>query len=1707
MENIIAGRYRLVKELGKGSSGVVYKAWDEKESRTVAVKLFFANPAEGTTRTTSGTATGTGTSAFSDFLKEIKMLSGLTHPNLIKIFDAGKDGNTAFMVEEYIEGVNIKEWLSGTKSFEDVARIIEQVVNGLAYVHSKSVIHRDIKPTNIIVSNERSPRVKILDFGVAGLLDVEKIPEPSLAGTIGYMSPEQLGLIKQPIDRRSDFYSLGISLYEGLSGQSPFVAEKVEELMHQQIASVPRSIKNFRPQVPRSLDKIILKLLQKDTGQRYQSESGLLADLGYAASLIKRGRMDEEFELGLKDVSPELTYQVSFVGQKSNLELLKDAIENTLQGKPSKLLVSGEVGSGKSRLVREIRKWTEGKGFVFLEGSSTLYSKSIPYAPLSEMLDDFIRYVRRLGESERREWKKAVQEALGELGGLLIKINPGLEEFLGKQTELKALDVEKERYRFATAVANFFLGILSQSPVLLFVDDLQWADESTLALFKNLLGQFDGKEMMLVGAVRKEDLSQREDLQGLIGKDGFAPLEMEALTRENLLKSSSELLRRKADEVDPLASRLYGMSNGNPYFFFEIVRFLVEKGVIYFEDERWEYDLLKLDEVSVPKSVLSFLLDRLDSLQEGTWEVLKLASVWGRRFNARDLLKVFGGEKIKVEKALEEGVAHHVLWKVYEKGFEKFNFSHDKIQGYLYDKISDEDRKVLHRRVGQYLEKLPQKGTVIDEIARHYILAGDQYKISVYAVIAGDKSKSLYANADAKYFYEAALTSIKDTSGADYIATCEKLADVYALLGEYDESIAKYRSLTPFLPARLQRARIYRKIGKQFFEKGDHFRSIENYEEGLKVLGRRQPKSIWGARISLVIQAAIQTLHSFFPSILKRQRLKGNEEALEAGWLYCGLGYVWYFIDLEKDLEAHLKAMNMAELTGDRQLLAQVYSEHGPIIASIPMLDRALRYEEKSLEIRRQLNDEWGIGETLCHLGMVCFNRGEYDRSVEYLLDASKRLIKVGDFWMATLALVHLGIVYGEINDYQASQKYMDIGYQLSRRVRDFRGMGLQCVQMCQNFWIWGDLKRAIEVGEEGRKYLEDAKDFFLASNQYYHLGRAYALHGDFERAVDRLGTSIDYIENKVKMKGPYSVSAYLFMADALLDARDRMEDLTLKQRGEFLAGADKYAASAYTLAKKFAASYLGMALYVKGKLAIARGQKQNALELLRESVQESARVNKKYEEGIAALALGEYSLKFDGTQPGEETLKYLRLAEKLFAEIDSRSNLEKVKMLLGRYGETALSTKELLMEKLELSSFFNVSQIISSELEAGKVLEKIMDSIIEVMGAQRGYLFLKEGEKGALEVRVARNIDKETINSDGFEFSRNVIEHVGATGEPVVVTDAQTDERFRAQKSITTHKLKSILCVPLQHKDRRIGLMYLDNKLVSKLFTDEHLKLLSALAIQAAIAIENSRAYSEVEELRNTLEQKVEDRTKILKMKSDQLALAHQELEGVSRTKSNFIASMTNELRTPLAAIIDYAGTIKEGIYGSVPDNASGTFDKIQKAAHHLMGIINDLIDMSKIESGELKIKPEEFIVKDCVEGVLKVAEPLAGVKGLKLAQQIEVESAFGDARRVTQVLWNLVSNAVKFSEKGSIEIVVIKKNDQCLFSVRDFGIGIPADKRGKVFTMFEQVDPRHKGTGLGLSISKNLIEMQKGAMWFESPPSDGKGPGTKFYFTLPLK
>ncbi|HEX6412946.1 MAG TPA: GAF domain-containing protein, partial [Burkholderiales bacterium] len=413
--------------------------------------------------------------------------------------------------------------------------------------------------------------------------------------------------------------------------------------------------------------------------------------------------------------------------------------------------------------------------------------------------------------------------------------------------------------------------------------------------------------------------------------------------------------------------------------------------------------------------------------------------------------------------------------------------------------------------------------------------------------------------------------------------------------------------------------------------------------------------------------------------------------------------------------------------------------------------------------------------------------------------------------------------------------------------------------------------------------------------------------------------------------------------------------------------------------------------------------------------------------------------------------------------------------------------TEALTKSVNQLTALGEVGQAISSTLDLETVLKAIVSRAVQLTGLDAGAIYEYDEATEQFHLRAAENISEEVLEvlrSTAIRKGDGAVGRTAVAREPIQISETQDESyKSRFRDLIIQTGRRALLAVPLMHEEHIVGALAVHRNTPGP-FAREVVDLLKTFATQSALAIQNARLFREIAE-------------------------KGKQLEVASHHKSQFLASMSHELRTPLNAILGFNEMMLDGLCGEVPAGFKDPLDEMQKSGKHLLRLINNVLDLAKIEAGRMELALADYSVHDTVESVRSTLRPLAAEKGLEFLANVpaDIPLAYGDAGRIMQCLMNLAGNSLKFTKEGRVEISVQQQNGQLRYCVADTGIGIPPDKIGSLFTEFKQTDAtiasEYGGTGLGLSITKKFIEMHGGRIWVESEP----GTGSTFTFEVPLR
>ncbi|MBW4562064.1 MAG: AAA family ATPase [Mojavia pulchra JT2-VF2] len=807
------------------------------------------------------------------FRNQYTIAKNLDIPGIVRPYSLKRYHNGYALVMEDFGGISLTAYAREQQSTEDIPdegesqaklqtlksqipltdflAIAIQIATILDELHRGSVIHKDLKPANILI-DPTSQQVKLIDFSIASLLpkETQAIQNPNvLEGTLAYLSPEQTGRMNRGIDYRSDFYSLGVTFYELLTGQLPFQSSDAMELIHCHLAKQAVPVYQVNPAVPQVLSEIVAKLMAKNAEDRYQSALGLRHDLEICLLQWQETGQIESFALGQRDICDRFLIPEKLYGREAEVKTLLQAFERVSNGKTEMLLVAGFSGIGKTAVVKEVHKPIVRQHGYFIKGKYDQFGRNIPLAAFVQAFRDLIGQLLSESDIQLEQWRTKILDAVGENAQVLIEVIPELERIIGHVPTVPELSGSAAQNRFNLVFQKFaqvFTRV--EHPLVLFLDDLQWADSASLKLLQLLMT--DAGHLLVIGAYRDNEvnpahplmltLAEIEKTGAIVNTITLAPLQ-----QANLNHLVADTLSCSTSFARPLTELAYQKTKGNPFFATQFLKSLHEDGLIAFDFEvrHWQCDLAKVKALALTDDVVEFMGLQLQKLPQNTQEVLKLAACIGNSFDLATLAIV--REKSQTEtaadlwRALQEGLILPVseVYKFYqgdthqetqlptvENQRAKYRFLHDRVQQAAYSLICDDHKQATHLKIGQLLlhatSDTEQEEKLFDIIGHlnlgRQLLTQPQERadLAEFNLNAGRKARTSTAYAAALEFTNVGIGLLKaDCWQTQYdlaLALHETAAEVAYLSGEFEQMEQAIETVIHCAKTRLDRVKVYK---------------------------------------------------------------------------------------------------------------------------------------------------------------------------------------------------------------------------------------------------------------------------------------------------------------------------------------------------------------------------------------------------------------------------------------------------------------------------------------------------------------------------------------------------------------------------------------------------------------------------------------------------------------------------------------------------------------------------------------------------------------------------------------------------------------------------------------------------------------------------------------------------------------------------------
>lgn len=657
------------------------------------------------------------------FKREYELISALTIEGVIGAYGLEKLHNTYVMVLEDFDGKSLNLMISERRfRLDEILSIAIQISDILGRIHKHDIMHKDINPSNILW-NPPTNIVKLIDFGISATIPKENpAPRPvnALEGTLNYMSPEQTGRMNRAVDYRTDFYSLGVTLYETLTGELPFQSSDLMSLIHFHIAKQPIPPCERSAAIPKAISDITMKLLSKTAEDRYQSAFGLGSDLKICRKQLEATGVITPFEIGRHDITGLLQIPQKLYGRDKEINILQESFERVCSGIPELLLVEGYTGIGKTALVQEIHKPIIAKGGYFISGKFDQFSRGAPYSSIIDAFQELTEQVLTENESQIDRWRRELTNALGPNGQVIVDVIPEVEYIIGPQPEVPGLPPNESLNRFNMVFQKFVRVFSAHAhPLVIFLDDLQWVDRPTLQLISQLLAYPDPQSLMIIGAYRDNEVDATHPLtlavdDIAISETRITTIHLEPLQAPYVDQLVSETLSTPPELSEPLSRACFDKTRGNPFFLNQFFITLNAEGTLAFDSSAgaWTWNLSHIQRMETADNVLDFMAYKIKLLPQEAGSLLRLSACIGARFDLNALSVLCGLKEKETAEVLFPCIDADLILPLDEayryageiEGVKiQYRFLHDRVQQSAYTMLDDTEKEAIHHKIGKLL--------------------------------------------------------------------------------------------------------------------------------------------------------------------------------------------------------------------------------------------------------------------------------------------------------------------------------------------------------------------------------------------------------------------------------------------------------------------------------------------------------------------------------------------------------------------------------------------------------------------------------------------------------------------------------------------------------------------------------------------------------------------------------------------------------------------------------------------------------------------------------------------------------------------------------------------------------------------------------------------------------------------------------------------
>lgn len=1489
--------YLIDEKIYESNKSVLFKGMNTEKTQAVVLKTLSNNyptPEES-----------------SRLQKEFELIQSLPTQSIANALDFVKSDNRPVLVMEYIEGESLKQVVEHNKiSLLEFLSFAIQMVQLIEDVHSANIIHKDIILENFIYDEIKS-KMRIIDFDISTKFfseSLETLNHNELEGNLRYISPEQTGRMNRSIDYRTDFYSLGVCFYKMITGQYPFETDDPLSLIHSHLAQTPISPNEIDTAIPPVISHMIMKLLEKSADNRYQSIKGVLHDLNVCKKQFETGRI-EEFKIARQDFYNKFKISEKLYGRDVEISKLLQTYGQSASGRKKMILVTGPPGIGKTVLINEIHKPViENKGY-FCSGKFEQYQKNIPFSAIIQAFGMLIKQLLTEGEDAIVEWKNRILEKVGNNGQVIIEVIPEVELLIGKQPAVGQLPPTETQNRFNSVFQDFIEAFPGQGhPLVIFIDDLQWADRASLGLIQTMLTDKQSGFLLFVGSYRDNEVDNTHILTTTLNDiknegEEWENLNLSPLIKHNILEMVQDTLSNSVSDPAGMVDLIHKKTGGNPFFVKEFFKYLYEESLIRSVESKdnnlWQWDLGKINEINVTDNVIELMKKKIRNLDEEAFEILKTACCIGTKFPIEIILAYYNQTKYDTYKILQEAINIGIVIKIKDG----LKFAHDKVTEAVYRLIPVEQLSGIHYKLGKaLLQQVNDDRGKLDELifsiseqlnkAKDQLTEQDKVQLRQINLEAGLKAKLSTAYEGARGFFKDAAELLPDDAWhTDYEETFTlyiEWAEAEDLSMNFENSEKIYSLLMKNSHRSLDTASVYQKLIASNSMQYKFDIALDTGIKGLYELGIEIPDTITEEIIGNEIAKSNKLLEGKDIAFLSNLPEMKDKKIIKAAEI---INSCYGPAATSSPMLAPLlfsKGSNLYLEHGVTTFAPIAFSTSALLYNSLGQYETAKILSETSLKlVAERPFTKWTQASTRpCANWCGTHFYKHHKTIVQNYKDDIHNCYEIGNF--EYIAYIHTG--YHVL--------YLTSGIQIDRIITVLKEAGPLVEKLSYTNNIYNVMLQTFlnlrDEKENPTRLDGDVCDEIAAFDEFQENNpfglfvgytMKFLLSYLFEKddMMENLEKGLEFLTPSAEGLPPGPLLRF-FQALALLRRLPQMND---EDKNIHVSTIEQLLRQFKKMRDINPYMYHHKYLLLKAEYNRTMGGPVDKIGLLYDEAIEIASKNElPNDQALINEHAGAYYLGLGMKKVAEVYLTgayYYYSTWGAHAKALELNNKYQTFNLAGKVkreqGFTVSSSTVASVEGLDLMSILKASHTISIEIKFDELVRKMMQIVIENAGAEKGYFLMPDSQgnwcieaEGVIADQKFNILNSIPLWNDTDQLlPMSVIQLVARTKQLLVLKNATTEGQFTQDPYILKNKQKSILCIPILQQTRFIGIVYLENNLMPDAFTPDRLKTLQMLSSQTAISLENAILYA-------NLEEKVQHRTGELKAAHEKIVMLEKE-------------------------------------------------------------------------------------------------------------------------------------------------------------------------------------------------------------------------------------